>query len=49
MSSDPVPGDSVSYSLTVRGQDEGSGTLTTTMDADGTLGRTIVKSSITIE
>ena len=48
-STDPVPGDSVSYSLTVRGQDVGTGVVTTTMDADGTLGRTVVKSSITIE
>ncbi len=48
-STDPTPGDSVSYSLTVRGQGVGTGVVTTTMDADGVLGRTIVKSSITIE
>jgi hypothetical protein len=48
-STDPTPGESVSYTLTVRGQDEGTGVVTTTMTADGVLGKTIVKSSITIE
>jgi hypothetical protein len=48
-STDPTPGESASYSLVVRGQNRGSGLLTTTMDADGVLGRTIVKTRITVE
>ena len=48
-STDPVPGESTSYSLTVRGQEVGTGIVTTTMDADGVLGRTIVRTPITIE
>jgi hypothetical protein len=48
-SSDPIPGESVSYELTVRGLGAGTGVLTTTMTADGVPGKTVVRSSIAIE
>ncbi|HYH92452.1 MAG TPA: S8 family serine peptidase [Candidatus Saccharimonadales bacterium] len=47
-STDPIPGDSATYSIIARGQDEGTGLVTTTMDASGVLGSTIVKSKVTI-
>jgi hypothetical protein len=48
-STDPTPGESASYSLTVRGQARGTGVLTTSMTADGVPGTTVVKTEITIE
>ncbi|MGH2474702.1 MAG: S8 family serine peptidase, partial [Candidatus Limnocylindrales bacterium] len=48
VSTDPTPGESASYSLVVRGQDEGTGVVTTSMDADGVLGTTIVRTTIDI-
>ncbi len=48
-STDPTPGESASYSLTVRGLGIGTGVVTSTMTADGVIGKTVVKTSITIE
>ena len=47
-STDPTPGESVSYSLTVRGTAKGQGTVTTEMDATGVPGTTIVKSPVRV-
>jgi hypothetical protein len=47
-SSPPAPGASVTYSLVARGQDVGTGIVTTTMQATGVLGDTIVKSTVQI-
>jgi len=47
-STDPSPGDSVSYSLTARGLWRGNGWVTTEMDASGVLGTTIVTSPVQV-
>jgi len=47
-STDPVPGDSASYSLTILGKARGTGTVTTEMDATGVPGTTIVRSSVRV-
>ncbi len=47
-STNPSPGESVSYSLTVRGTAKGTGTVTTEMDATGVPGTTIVRSPVQI-
>ncbi len=47
-STNPSPGESVSYSLTVRGTAKGTGTVTTEMDATGVRGTTIVRSPVRV-
>lgn len=47
-STDPAPGDSVGYQLTVRGDARGDGTVTTEMDASGVSGTTIVRSPVRV-
>jgi hypothetical protein len=47
-SSDPVPGDTVSYTVFVRGQSVGTGTVTSSMIADGVAGTTIVRNDIEV-
>jgi hypothetical protein len=47
-STPPTPGASAHYDLTVRGLTKGTGTITTTMQASGVLGRTITKTKVTI-
>jgi subtilisin family serine protease len=47
-STDPTPGGSVSYTVTAKGQVQGTGVLTTEMDASSVLGTTIVTSEVTI-
>lgn len=44
----PTPGGSTGYSFTVRGEAVGTGTATTTMDADGVLGTTVVESPVEV-
>jgi hypothetical protein len=47
-STDPIPGDTVSYSVTVRGQKRGTGSVTTEMTADGVPGVTIERTAVTV-
>ena len=47
-STDPIPGGSASYELTVKGIQKGPGLLTTTMDSDLVVGTTVVKTPITV-
>jgi hypothetical protein len=47
-STDPVPGDTVSYTVFVRGQSVGTGTVTSSMVADGVPGTTIVKNDVEV-
>jgi hypothetical protein len=47
-STDSVPGDSVSYIVFVRGQQVGTGTVTSSMLAEGVPGTTIVTSDVTV-
>jgi hypothetical protein len=47
-SSDPVPGDTVSYTVFVRGQSVGTGTVTSSMIADGVAGTTVVRNDIEV-
>jgi hypothetical protein len=47
-STDPVPGDTVSYTVFVRGQSLGTGTVTSSMIADGVAGTTIVKDDVEV-
>jgi subtilisin family serine protease len=47
-SSDPAPGDSVSYSLVARGRFPGTGVVTSTMDADIQAGTTVVSTDVSI-
>jgi hypothetical protein len=47
-SSDPVTGDTVSYTVFVRGQSVGTGTVTSSMIADGVAGTTIVRNDIEV-
>jgi hypothetical protein len=47
-STDPTPGDTVSYSLTVRGTEAGVGQVTTEMEASRTPGVTIVETEIRV-
>jgi len=47
-STDSVPGDVASYTVFVRGADAGTGMVTSSMNADGVLGTTIVTSNITV-
>ena len=47
-STTPTPGESVTYELTVQGVAVGTGTLTTSMTADGVLGTTIVKTNVPV-
>ena len=48
-STPPTPGESAHYALTVRGLDEGHGHAHHDHAGHGVLGRTIVKTTITIE
>ena len=47
-STDPAPGQSLTYQVVIRGERRGEGTLTTTMQADGVLGTTIVKTDVEV-
>ena len=47
-SSDPVTGDTASYTVFVRGQSVGTGTVTSSMIADGVAGTTIVRNDIEV-
>lgn len=47
-STDPTPGDSVSYTVFVQGSKEGDGVVTTEMTANGVPGITVVTSPITV-
>jgi hypothetical protein len=47
-STDPAPGDSVSYEIRVRGVDRGAGTVTTEMDASTVPGTTVVTTPIQV-
>jgi hypothetical protein len=47
-SSDPVPGDSVTYVVHVRGQSAGNGTVTTTMDSPHVPGTTVVTARVVV-
>ena len=47
-STPPTPGASAHYHLTVRGLTKGTGTLTTTMQSTGVVGRTITKTKVAI-
>ena len=47
-STNPSPGESVSYSLTIRRTAKGTGTVTTEMDATGVRGTTIVRSPVRV-
>ena len=48
MSTDPAPGDSVTYSLILKGKPYGAGKLVSSMKANGVLGTTIVKTNLTV-
>jgi len=48
VSTDPVPGDRATYSLTVRGVERGLGTVTTNMEASRVPGVTVVRSDIRV-
>ena len=48
MSSAPTPGESYTYSLTLKGKSHGVGTLTTSLTANGVIGTTIVKTHVTV-
>lgn len=47
-STDPTPGDSVTYVVTVQGWEPGTGTVTTTMEATGVAGTTEVSADIRV-
>ena len=47
-STDPVPGESLTYSFTVKGVSTGTGTVKTTMASDIVAGTTIVRSKIKV-
>ena len=47
-STDPAPGDTAGYSLTVRGEQAGTGTLTTEMTATGVPGTTIERDPVVV-
>lgn len=47
-STDPVPGDTVTYELTVRGDSRGTGQVTTEMNASGVPGTTIVRTPVEV-
>lgn len=47
-STDPTPGDSVSYLVTVKGVRTGIGRVTSTMEADGVAGTTVVGTDIRV-
>jgi len=47
-STDAVPGDRATYTLTVRGVQRGVGTVTTEMEASGVPGITVVKTDIRV-
>ena len=47
-STDPTPGASVSYTVTVRGVTPGSGLVTTEMTATSVPGVTVVKTGVTV-
>ena len=47
-STDPTPGDSATYELTLKAKQYGDGVLTTRMKADRVLGTTIVKTDLTV-
>jgi subtilisin family serine protease len=47
-SSDPEPGDTVSYTVFVRGRSVGTGTVTSSMIADGVAGTTVVDDDIEV-
>jgi hypothetical protein len=47
-STDPVPGDSVSYSVFVEGVKKGTGVVTTEMTTDAVPGVTVVESTIQV-
>jgi hypothetical protein len=47
-STDPVPGDTVTYTLVVRGDARGPGQVTTEMNASGVPGTTIVKTPVQV-
>jgi Fibronectin type-III domain len=48
MSSDPVPGDRVSYAVIIRGTQKGTGNVTTEMEASNSPGVTIVRTRIRV-
>ncbi|HET7719992.1 MAG TPA: hypothetical protein VFK43_08505, partial [Acidimicrobiales bacterium] len=47
-SSDPTPGDSVSYTVFAQGRVAGTGVVTSTMDADIQAGTTVVSTDVTV-
>ena len=47
-STPPVPGGTFSYALTLTGTDRGTGTVTTSMNADIVPGTTVVRSTVTV-
>jgi hypothetical protein len=47
-SSDPTPGDSVSYTVFAQGRSPGVGVVTSTMDADVQAGTTVVSTDVTV-
>ena len=47
-STDPAPGDSVAYSVRVRGDKRGLGTVTTRLTATGVPGTTIERDTIRV-
>ena len=47
-STNPTPGESVTYQLTLKAKQYGASVLTSSMNADGVLGTTIVKTNLTV-
>jgi hypothetical protein len=47
-STDPTPGGSQSYTVKVKGDDRGTGIVTSTMDSPSVSGTTIVRSTVTV-
>ncbi len=47
-STNPTPGESVTYQLTLKAKQYGAGVLTTRMNASGVLGTTIVETDLTV-